>query len=267
LEGAADTTTVREVANLSLFETVNSRDGDQCWLAPIQLANDEGLSLWADDIGLRRLARSVGVKAFGTPALVEALNDRALETCDVSDTERLDSLLNERAAWVSQFVREWVVDVPAHLIEVRAQAVADDWHPQAAAAILSRPSWWAWQHDPFNDWRVIAREVNTNRPGVFGEWQYAAMLGVSRACVDPNYAAAMLASLALLGTGGGGSAQDSVEGCVRAGEVATSRGITDPLIHVPAIAGAMGRLGWIEDAEQFAQDVLSRYEANVNHGN
>jgi hypothetical protein len=266
LEGAADTTTVREVADLSLFETVNSRDGDQCWLAPIQLANDEGLSLWADDIGLRRLARSVGVKAFGTPALVEALNDRALETCDVSDTERLDSLLNERAAWVSQFVREWVVDVPAHLIEVRAQAVADDWHPQAAAAILSRPSWWAWQHEPFNDWRVIAREVNTNRPEAFGEWQYAAMLGVSRAYVDPNYAAAMLASLALLGAGGGGSAEDAAEGCARAGDVATSRGIPDPLIHVPAIAGAMGRLGWIEDAEQFAQDVLSLYEANVNQG-
>lgn len=266
LERTADVTSVRAVADFSLFEKVNWRDGDHCWLAPIQLANDEGLSLWSDDIGLRRLARAVGVKAFGTPALVEALSDRALEGCDVSELERVDALLNERSNWVRQFVRESVVDVPAQLADVQAQAAADGWHPWAAATVLTRPSWWAWQPDPFSDWRAIAGEVKIKRPEVFGAWQYAAMLGVSRAYVDPDYAAAMLATLALHGAGGGGSAGDAVEGLTRAGEVATSRGIPDPVTHVPVVARALSRSGLLEDSEQFAQDVLSLYEANVKQG-
>ena len=43
------------------------------WLAPIQIAADSGIALLSDDQALRTLARSFGVRAFGTLDLIEAL--------------------------------------------------------------------------------------------------------------------------------------------------------------------------------------------------
>ena len=51
--------------NLDDFPEFQPR-GDGLWLGIVQLAKTEGMALWSDDLAVRRLARSLGVNAFGT---------------------------------------------------------------------------------------------------------------------------------------------------------------------------------------------------------
>ncbi|WP_163508175.1 hypothetical protein [Fodinicola acaciae] len=52
---------------------------DGAWLAPIQLAKDRDVPLWSDDVGLRMLARHLGVRTFGTPALFDQIMSERIE--------------------------------------------------------------------------------------------------------------------------------------------------------------------------------------------
>lgn len=50
--------------------------GSGSWLAPVQLATDEEMPLWSDDVVVRRIARGAAVAALGTLTLVQALVER-----------------------------------------------------------------------------------------------------------------------------------------------------------------------------------------------
>ena len=125
----------------------------------------------------------------------------------------------------SQFVRESVVDVPAHLEDLIAQAEADDWNPWAAATVLTRPSWWVWQATAIADWNTFVSAAARGREDATPVWQHAAMIGISRTYTDPNVGATMLAILAVIGRGEGLNVEDSVQGLEQARKVAKSAGL------------------------------------------
>lgn len=100
--------------------------GAAAWLGPLQIAIDAPVPFYSDDLALRRLARSFGVAAFGTVAVIEAL----------ADTGRLGQI--ERATWLSELHDARIVDV-----YVDAEDVTAGGHDANAAAVcLSRP--WVW---------------------------------------------------------------------------------------------------------------------------
>jgi Domain of unknown function (DUF4365) len=66
------------------------------WVAPINLAARENLSLWSDDVALRLVAVGLNIPVFGTIALMSALVEDGL----IADTLRDDALLLAQAGVV-----------------------------------------------------------------------------------------------------------------------------------------------------------------------
>jgi tetratricopeptide (TPR) repeat protein len=79
---------VRGCARLGLFPDFD--DGRSlAWLGPVQAAKDAGRALYSDDLGLRRLAASVGVPAFGTLDLIDGLVSAGrLDQADATEWRR-----------------------------------------------------------------------------------------------------------------------------------------------------------------------------------
>lgn len=267
LNDAAREVDVRPVEKITLFdelEELHESFADLAWLGPIELAHQLSAPLWSDDLGLRRLARSVGVAAFGTPALVDAVNQQAIDAVPEGDDEEelIQDLLTERQTWVRSFAKEYVVDVPAHLEDVLALAESENWRPDAAATLLTRPSWWSWQKDAYGDWDAILQAVDRNRPEARTLWQQAAMIGVSRTYQDSNYSAAMLAVIALIGLRDKAAVDDAVEGIRIARSLRTERDLPDPALHLATAARALVRKGQLTNPQSLIESVLATLAAN-----
>lgn len=118
------------------------------------------------DVALRQLARSCGVEAFGTLALLHALIRRG----DLEDiTEAVLRVL----------VPEYVVDLPVPIDLLMEIAAEDDWASGPAMTIVLRPRWWADVHDAWPQFLEIARRVEAENPEVLGQWVFAAALGTA----------------------------------------------------------------------------------------
>jgi hypothetical protein len=102
-------------------------DMSPAWTAPLQLATDQAVPLWSDDVGLRRLAAAENIAAFGTLALLHVLQEIEPDDRHLDDTEAIDELL----------IDEWVADMPWDLQRTIGRAQQDD-HP-ALLAMLTRP--------------------------------------------------------------------------------------------------------------------------------
>ena len=101
------------------------------WDAAIRIAVQRGCPLWCDDLSLRLLAESQGVKTFGTWALYEALTSKP---GGYWLPEALDMKMN--------LLRAGVADVPITLPELDRAVDDSDGPDIAAERYLSRPSVW-----------------------------------------------------------------------------------------------------------------------------
>ncbi|MGW7521602.1 tetratricopeptide repeat protein [Streptomyces sp. NPDC054796] len=101
------------------------------WLTALDHSREHSLVLWCDDRALRAVARSEGVAAFGTLALLGARVDAGLATPE-------EALLTK-----AELLRNHYVDIPFCPDLYRAAALADGWQAGAVAVALSRPSAWA----------------------------------------------------------------------------------------------------------------------------
>ncbi|MFC7795556.1 PIN domain-containing protein [Streptomyces cinereoruber] len=101
------------------------------WLTALDHAKEHGLVLWCDDRVLRALARSEGVAAFGTLALLDARLAAGM-------TPPEEALLTK-----AELLRNHYVDIPFSTDLYDAAALADGWQAGAVAVALSRPSAWA----------------------------------------------------------------------------------------------------------------------------
>jgi len=63
----------RNLVIIDLAETGSSSDAHQAWLAAIDLAAEQQLPLWSDDVAIRSTAARKGVAVFGTWALPHAV--------------------------------------------------------------------------------------------------------------------------------------------------------------------------------------------------
>lgn len=256
LEALSSRTISKSVTTHDVFPEWEDRREHGPWMDSVQAAVDEGLPLWSDDVALRRLARSVGVRTFGTPALTEALSQAAIAAPEESV---VTAAVREQQEWVREFVREFVVDVPAHLDDVLAQAQDDGWQPLAGAAVFSRASWWAWQLNPIADMFQIYKSVLEHNPGAVPGWRWAAMEGIRKAYREPDIAAAMLAVVALLPYAIDADSTEVVRGCREARRIANRYALADPIGQSPLAVKAMAEMGYLaeEDGEQLIQAVSS----------
>lgn len=78
----------RNLVITDLAETGSSSDAHQAWLAAIDLAAEQQLPLWSDDVAIRSTAAGKGVAVFGTWALLTALTHASL----IPDTRAADAL-------------------------------------------------------------------------------------------------------------------------------------------------------------------------------
>ncbi|MET8921617.1 hypothetical protein ABZW26_04300 [Streptomyces sp. NPDC004623] len=101
------------------------------WLTALDHAKEYGLVLWCDDRVLRAVARSEGVAAFGTLALLDARVNAGLTTPE-------EALLTK-----AELLRNHYVDIPFSADLYHPAALADGWQARAVAVALSRPSAWA----------------------------------------------------------------------------------------------------------------------------
>ncbi|MBJ6631017.1 lipopolysaccharide assembly protein LapB [Streptomyces sp. I5] len=114
----------------SLRQLPTHRNNTQ-WLTALDHAKEQGLVLWCDDRVLRAVARSEGVAAFGTLALLDARVDAGLTTPE-------EALLTK-----AELLRNHYVDIPFSTDLYHAAALGDGWQAGAVAVALSRPSAWA----------------------------------------------------------------------------------------------------------------------------
>jgi hypothetical protein len=258
LEDIAEGLPVRTVGTPTLFDRLGAEPQNAPWLHPIQLAHDEGVALWSDDLGLRRLARQLGVRCFGTSALIDALRDRALDIATTDDAQ--DAALLQTASYNRELAHDLVVDVALHLEDLLYLAEQDAWLPNAAGAVISRAAWWAWQVTPVQDLLTLYAKIADHRPDSLPDWQYAAMIGAARAFQPPNFAAKMLAALALLGHDGEPSIGGTVQGLNRARQVADELRLPDPLAQLPAAASVLARSGGSTELEQIVSAVIDEFQ-------
>ncbi|MEU5934543.1 DUF4365 domain-containing protein [Micromonospora sp. NPDC047187] len=266
VEDLAQDLSIRTSNELSLFPGIGEDPKHASWLQSIQLAHDQGVALWSDDLGLRRLARGTGVTCFGTPALIDALRDRALESASTKLAQ--DTVLDRTAADNRELALDLVVDVPLHLDDLLWIAEQDGWLPHTGGLVLSRASWWAWQATPIQDLLTLYEQIAANNPDSLPAWQYAAMLGAGRAFQPTDNAVKILAALVLLGFGNGPAADTAADGARRARRVAEELGLPDPVAQLPAAASTLARYEQMPgDPEQIVGAIIAHLqETSEQHG-
>lgn len=251
-------TAVRHEQRSVLAEDLNSAIAAAPWAAAIDVAAHEGVALWCDDIGVRRLARSVGVSAFSTMAVMEASSDVRLSSA--SSPAEIDAEVALRGRVVAEMLAERVVDVPVGTDQVIDQARSEGWSAFGAAGVaVSRPAWWRWQVDPVQELVRIYSAVQEGDAARLSEWQYCAMLGAGRG-LTADTAGHFLAVLALRGWGESDAGEpffdDLVTGCINARRVAETLGIGDPMLALPAARASLAEAG-VERTEEVVQALLA----------
>jgi hypothetical protein len=153
------------------------------WASPLDLARAEGATLWSDDPVLRASARSTGVPATSTQAVLDHLartgtiTDDQLETC------------------VRSLIKARIGDLP--LNEQRLLELAEDehWNPAGVAAALARPATWADLPRTLAFYRRLLPQVQSHAPTTVAHWLHAAVLGATTLLARPNPAAGVAACL------------------------------------------------------------------------
>jgi hypothetical protein len=138
------------------------------WLAPVDLALARSHPLLADDVVLRTVARSVGVPAFGTVALLHALADIGA----VVASEQADAL--------DELRRQYCVDLPFDVLALTRIAAQEEWVPGPAAYPFTRRATWLASERAYRAWQDLCRQAAVADPRHVPGWLNAAVYGAAR---------------------------------------------------------------------------------------
>jgi tetratricopeptide (TPR) repeat protein len=224
---------VMAVDALSQFPEMD-REHTRSWLAPLELAKQQGVALLSDDLALRGLARSLGIPTFGSIAVLGAL-----VAAGHLDTAARDAAL-------LQFRRHWVVDLPFDAAQLRALAEADQWQPGPAYFALTRPATWRDRRQVLGFYRAGQQQIAATDPEHLPDWLSAAILGFAGG--QPPMAVTPMAGLLLT--------------------LATLQANTDPAILaklVPAARQAATELGGGDPLPQTVRDVAAVFIEALGH--
>jgi hypothetical protein len=144
------------------------------WLMSFEVARALGLPLWADDVGLRTLARNEGVAAFGTDSLLAALVDGGRLT--IADADGAFADLRE----------EFYVDLPLD-VDWLFQAANDGGSALGPAVVpISRGSFWSDPERALELWTGFIEAIGRRSPAEVAHAVYAGCLGVSGLVPPPQ---------------------------------------------------------------------------------
>ncbi|WP_323138279.1 MULTISPECIES: hypothetical protein [unclassified Streptomyces] len=146
------------------------------WLTAVDYAKEHGLVLWCDDRVLRAIARSQGVAAFGTLALIEACLHGGMLTPQEGLVVR------------AELLRNYFVDIPFSADLYRAAAQADGWQAKAVAVSLPRSTAWSDPHAASQFALNAASRVISSLPHEASDWLSAAYVGLHRATTPSHRA-------------------------------------------------------------------------------
>lgn len=228
------------------LQVLGDRDseGSEAWLAPLQVAVDEALPLWSDDVVLRRLARDTGVPAFGTLALLDAIAQKPDAGPDVGDEGEFERILDA-------LLDEWVVDSPWTVQQVVDRAQRPDAPLGFLLAVLARP----WRYADQDERADAAAAVQRAASG--GEeqhrlWFSAVAYGLALASTDPG--ASALSFAATVALAGPAQAERLAEYVAWLRQLFHSQRLPgDPADHLDVVAGAIDAVGG--DGVRFVEQV------------
>jgi hypothetical protein len=142
------------------------------WGAVLDLAVELGAPAWIDDVGLRGLARQLGLEVMSTPALLRVL----LEAGRISGAQHDEAV----KALVEARVGDWPLH-EEHLLEI---AEDEEWRADTVAAVLARPASWRETATPLAFLKRVLPLVAAKRPDDLPAWVGAAISGLGLAYAD-----------------------------------------------------------------------------------
>lgn len=214
----------------------------EAWASTIELAREQGLPLWSDDLAVRSLARSLGLDAFGTPALCDAVRQRG-----GIKVEDADLVVREAAAEVLVLAADRLVDLPLEAGDLVRLARAED--PVTGLHHLARASWWAWQERPFHQLSELVPVMVEAKISAM-ETLRAAMHGVAAAASSPEIAARLVCMVALVPYPGSETIESLVAALRIAKEVGDEKGFPDPIAELAAVTVLLRRIGLADDTTE-----------------
>jgi tetratricopeptide (TPR) repeat protein len=255
-----DRLAVRSPGPATVYAELRKDETQAPWLDVLQLTADEQAVLWSDDLGMRRAARAVGVTAFGTPALVDALRDNAIAASTTAD--EVTAAITLAVSRNLELARDHVVDLMLGLEDVLVLADGDGWKPRAGAVAIARPSFWMWNDRALTVLKLIYKRARADAPDSLVEWQMAAMHGAAQ-LAQPEAAAAVLAILALVGFGEAPNDLERADALRRARGVATKLGLPDPAGGLPRAARILADGSEGDDPATLVKRILGLVEDGV----
>lgn len=240
---------------LSFATTLNGL-GLSAWVTSLEAAGRQGVPLWSDDLGQRRLAKDLGIPTFGTVNLLEGLRLSRLD--ETANAETAAEVSEEQHAFVRRLLQLRVVDQPVtvdDLIDNIAQHPAD---LAPASDVIARAAWWQTEA-PTEGWIRILEAVRLHAPDYLRAWQARAMNGILSAAPS-EVAPRLVAALAALGTLGHVTVADAVDGFRIGDQVCTHHEVSPASAHVAwAVAAAASKMNGL-DPEEFTEQILAELQ-------
>lgn len=251
----AGASTVRiHVQNLGRLEELDDQ-GLRPWTTALAAAANQGAALWSDDCALRQVARSLGIQAFGTLALMEARLRVQLDSTE--DPATIEIAVKNYQLKMYEMARHLVVDLPLGREGVKQLAEIHDWEPIPSAVPLLRAEWWQHEPDSIDAYVDILQTVPEDHRGQLVEWQAMAMIGITESnSADPKKAALSLALLAVLGFGPNPTLTQVEQGLLSAEDRAKQIGVPSPRLFLPSVLSDLAGSGYLGDDANF--DALTK---------
>lgn len=186
------------------------------WMTTFQAAKVGGVPLWADDVGLRTLARNEGIRSFGTDALLRALKS-------------MGRLSDSRLTTLMETLRDqYCVDFSLDPKWLAASAERDSWRPGPALLTFTRPSTWGDLPRGLGLWQEIIDKAGNHDPAKVPPWVYAASTGIVGA-VDVPTSVQLVAGILVAAAGAVKGDPTAFASCVSAAKtVSDAEAIPDP---------------------------------------
>jgi hypothetical protein len=154
------------------------------WAGALRIAAARGSALWADDIGLRRLARSQGVPAFSTLSLLDAYASIGLVPA------------GQREEAVRRLIRGYVGDFPPDDNRLRALAAAGGNDRGAVCSATAKPAFWTPPATALPVYNSLCTDLGVAAPEILPDLLRASTLGILRTDFPPTQREILCAGIA-----------------------------------------------------------------------
>ena len=138
------------------------------WAGALRIAAAHGSALWADDVALRRLARSQGIPAFSTLSLLDAYASIGLVPA------------GQREEAVRRLIRGYVGDFPPDDNRLRTLAAAGSNDRGAVCSATAKPAFWTPPATALPVYNSLCTDLNAAAPAILPDLLHASVLGILR---------------------------------------------------------------------------------------